>query len=81
MNATTVAVHLAKNIFERYSLSWLAPAEGERKMNALDAMTITEHGKSSGSSARTRRTARPLQRVSWRARDAKQQATESPRVV
>jgi hypothetical protein len=45
MNATTVAVDLAKNVFEHYSLSWLAPAAGEPKMNALDAMTITEHGK------------------------------------
>ena len=43
MNATTVAVDLAKNVLEHYSPSWLAPAAAELKMNALDATTVTEH--------------------------------------
>jgi hypothetical protein len=43
MNATTVAVDLAKNVLEHYSPSRLPPAAAELKMNALDATTVTEH--------------------------------------
>ena len=39
MNATTVAVDLAKNVLAHYSPSWLAPAAAELKMDALDATT------------------------------------------
>jgi hypothetical protein len=42
MNATIVAVDLAKNVSEHYPRSCLAPAAAELKMNALDATTVTE---------------------------------------
>jgi hypothetical protein len=81
MNATTVAVDLAKNVFEHYSLSWLAPAAGEPKMNALDATTITEHGKKRWVERANSTNRQAVATRELRARDAKQQATESPRVV
>jgi hypothetical protein len=43
VNATTVAVDLAKNVLEHYSPSRLPPAAAKLKMNALDATTVTEH--------------------------------------
>jgi hypothetical protein len=41
MNATTVTVDPAKNGLEHYSLSWLASAAAELKVNSLDSTTIT----------------------------------------
>jgi hypothetical protein len=52
MNATTVAVDLAKNVSEHYPRSWLAPAAAELKMNALDATTVREHEIAAGRARR-----------------------------